>query len=111
MRTGRTSAPGRLHEGVFRAARPSSVDALPTPVSRPLVLTPLPAQQMVRVELLRTERRVRVLDMRGEVILETPVESGGSLTTIDVSRLSDGVYLLQAWGADGARMGRFVVRR
>lgn len=73
-----------------------------------LHLYPNPARDKVYLNFGETvvqQGQIRVLDLSGKVVLETELASGFSLMELDVSPLSEGIYLV-SWKESGVTRGR-----
>jgi hypothetical protein len=80
-----------------------------------MTLYPNPAQDVVYLSLgkpAENQGMIRVMDLSGRLVLEADMEPGYSVRQLDISDLSEGVYLV-SWVQSGVSMGRgkFVLTR
>lgn len=68
-----------------------------------MLVHPNPAAGRVRVEHRGDVRRLRLLDMRGRIILDERPIAGSRSTAIDLSGVAPGAYVVEAIDAEGAR--------
>jgi len=71
-------------------------------------LYPNPAQDFVYLNLgkpAEDQGLIRVMDLSGRLVLEAEMEPGHSIRQLDISDLSEGVYLV-SWLQSGVSMGR-----
>jgi len=69
---------------------------------------PNPANDVLTVEGLKSNQHIEVLDITGRVVLSMQADGNTETTRVDISGLSNGMYVLKASGADGnASINRF----
>ncbi|MEO8066218.1 MAG: T9SS type A sorting domain-containing protein [Flavobacteriales bacterium] len=75
---------------------------------RTLRVSPNPTTATIAVTGGDAIRRVQVLDLRGSVLLDVPM-NGSANAALDVSALPKGLYALRVMDANGVRTTRFVL--
>ena len=80
-----------------------------------MTLYPNPAQEYVYLSLGKpaaNQGQITVMDLSGRQVLEADIISGHSIRQLDISSLSEGVYLVN-WVESGVILGRgkFVIAR
>jgi hypothetical protein len=80
-----------------------------------MTLYPNPAQDYVYLSLGKpaaNQGQITVMDLSGRLVLEADIISGHSIRQLDISSLSEGVYLVN-WAESGVILGRgkFVIAR
>lgn len=78
-------------------------------------LYPNPARDIIFLNLGKAAEEqgmIKVMDLSGRMVLKADMKPGHSIRQLDISNLSDGVYLLN-WVQEGVSMGRgkFVISR
>lgn len=70
--------------------------------SESLSIYPNPALQTLNVQYIAPSKaKLRVLDMRGNLLLEKNLEQGSSISNISIGHLAAGSYLMQVIGDNG----------
>lgn len=89
--------------------RIATVTSVYTHENSTLKIYPNPAKDRVRVEWNAKERAtLTLLDISGKVIQSQTLNQNYS--DIDVSRLSNGIYLIQVQSAEGLSVGKLLVQ-
>ncbi len=75
-------------------------------------LTPNPATDVVRIAMPKFEGRATIFiyDLMGQVVAQKPVELiSGATTSMDVSKLAPGVYMVSAENTSGKASARLII--